>query len=63
LADWLSVDTKTLHQAIKELRAELERVDLAIRRIEVIAKAVSEEQRAAGDAPIPKPNPEEPLRE
>ncbi|MDA0203879.1 MAG: hypothetical protein O2795_00865 [Acidobacteria bacterium] len=38
-----------LHQAIKELRAELDRVNLAIQRIEVIAAAITFDEQAGNE--------------
>jgi len=54
------VDIKSLHQAIKELRAELDRVDLAIQRIEVIAEAAGRAQKGAKAPSAAKPPPTEP---
>lgn len=44
------MDIKRLHEAIKQLREELDRVDLAIQRIEVIAEAVVHRQQADGES-------------
>ena len=51
---------KRLHQAIKELRTELDRVNLAIKQVEVIAEAMSREQDEDGNYREPaKGAPEE----
>jgi len=62
-ADCSDVDIKRLHEAIKELRDELDRVDLAIQRIEVIAAAVVREQPADSDSSAPEPHMAEPAGE
>jgi hypothetical protein len=48
------VDIKSLDEAIKALRAELDRVKLAIQRIEVIAEAVVREQQPGKDSSGPE---------
>jgi hypothetical protein len=57
------MDIKGLYQAIKELRAELERVNLAIQRIEAIAAAIALEQEAGNDPSEPKPQTDKPTRD
>jgi hypothetical protein len=54
------VDIKNLHQAIKELRAELDRVNLAIESIERIAEVVGSTQQTAKASSEPKRRPAEP---
>jgi hypothetical protein len=44
------VDSKRLHEAIKELRAELDRVNLAIQQIEIIAGDLKNERKSGGDS-------------
>ena len=56
------VDNKALYRAIKELRAELDRVSLAIQRVEVIAAAISREQQTGDDSCEAKPQIDKPTR-
>jgi hypothetical protein len=59
----MGVEIKGLHRAIKELRAELDRVTLAIQRIETIAEAMSREQQAGGSSSGRKPRTIKPGRD
>ena len=49
-ADWSGVDIKRLHEVIKELRAELDRVNQAIYQIEKIAATANGEQRTSTES-------------
>lgn len=55
MADERYVDTSRLRQVIKDLRVELDRVNLAIERIEAIAETVKREQQAGADSLGKKP--------
>ena len=57
------MDTKRLHEAIKELRAELDRVNLAIERIEAIAAAFGRERQTGDDSSEPQSPPAGPARD
>jgi hypothetical protein len=61
-ADWIRVDIDRLHEAIKELKEELARVQTAIRRLETLADAFdppsgdpAEDQRESDE--VAKKNP------